>query len=178
MFNANWIGTFVNKDTTSKETIISSVCSNSWVIDDAKSEEFLTWCFDFPISGFNSEDNSLNLNTLKRFTDAYDTRFVELIRTKHCSVTLAVMKKTEFTPSNLSNANITRHSFASESGETLFWATNLKKRRWIMSQLNKSYWYLFFIWNRFFLINILIFRVWLLILYPWASEGFFPGGAQ
>ena len=51
--------TFVNKDTTSNETIISSVSSNSWVIDDAKSEEFFTWCFDFPISGFSSEDNSL-----------------------------------------------------------------------------------------------------------------------
>jgi len=34
-FNAIWIGTFVNKDTTSNETIIS------WVIEDAKSENFL-----------------------------------------------------------------------------------------------------------------------------------------
>ena len=54
MFTANWIGTFVNKDTTSNETIISSVWRISWVIDDAKSEEFLMWCFHFPISGFNS----------------------------------------------------------------------------------------------------------------------------
>jgi len=54
IFNANWIGTFVNKDTTSNETNVSSVWSNSWAIDDAKSEKFLTWCFDFPISGFSS----------------------------------------------------------------------------------------------------------------------------
>jgi len=58
MFIANWIRTFVYKDTTSNDTIISSVWSNSWVTGDAKSEEFLTWCFDFPISGLSSEDNS------------------------------------------------------------------------------------------------------------------------
>jgi len=28
-------------------------------MDDAKSDEFLTWCFVFPISVFSSEDNSL-----------------------------------------------------------------------------------------------------------------------
>jgi len=53
------IGTFVNKDTTSNETIISSVWSISWVIEDAKSEEFLMWYFDFPIRGFSRKDNSL-----------------------------------------------------------------------------------------------------------------------
>ena len=58
VLNADWIGTFVNKD-TSNETIASSVWSNSWARDHAKSEKFLTWCFNFPISVLSSDDNSL-----------------------------------------------------------------------------------------------------------------------
>ena len=48
---ANWVGIFVKRDTTSKDTRSSSTSTVCEVINLAKSKELQTWCSVLPTKG-------------------------------------------------------------------------------------------------------------------------------